>query len=895
MLTRPVVQQFGAHGQPQENVQVVFTLVNLGYSSLVIYPRIAVTATSDADGWTRAELWPNAESLARTEYEASMPDGSKHRFVLPVGESEISLIALIEARRLGPYGWTTADVNTVIDARMDLESALRIAGDATSAALVALEAAIRAQQIADIQAMVFHASGVLYLFLDLISTTDPAPLTDPKPATVGYWDVNDGEGIISDLDGRRVFATPATPTSFVEHVTWTQESFARTPGRVLIFRITPADATHSFRLGWDTGGKDTGRTPRTHALYIHETGTVRIVEESESLTGFSTYIGDETYLFAIMQRARGAHYFMAPIETPNTFERLFTTSEFASGPLYGFASNFNANFAIEGLAESRDLAAPFDEDEADALQYIAAASPGTYACSDDGIIEIEWTAQAGTTLEISPRYTDADNRLVFRCIVDTDSIALVDRILGVETAPIAANTKTFNWVPGTQYTLRLRMEAGTMQLFVEKILIMAPSYNTHIGMDDLHLNHAVDSLVFWPIHEITFPSESRFVRQRNEFWVDSITGSDTENTGAAVDVPLRSLAAAAGRASGSADLIIHINAPVATNPLREDLNWTSSRNISLVATDPDEPWGLFVSQQHTAGWVSLGGGIYSKYMPEFFTENLQNVIVTSLTDANGFELRLDYPVGLGGAGTTPAEGESGWISATSMCYVHLPGGVDPNIHTIETAIANTGIQLSSDATMTLEDGEIRYPNIYGIALSGAGTIVGTRMVSSYGMTGNFATFNGSTGIMALTLCEGVRADNDIYNIHGAATVTLLNCTGNDADDEIASAHDDTIMTIQGGRYYRAGQGGITSVDNAVQNVYDATVDHNNRNGHITNFGGISWFDATTSGEGKRNTITDNDGPGIFVRTGAAVTLGTGVDVNTSGVGFGNTDPDNLAG
>lgn len=894
MLTRTVIQDFGEHGQPQVGVEVVYTLVQLGYSSLVMFPRVSVTAVADENGRTSVDLWPNAESLARTEYEASMPDGSKHRFVLPVGESEISLISLLIAQRV-PLGWTVPDVNVVIDARMDLEAALRISGDAANAAANAATLAAMLQAIQNVYDALFHAADVNYLFLDLFSADDPAPLTFPKLATVGWWEGNDGEGILHDLDGRRFFPAPATATTFVEHVNWTQASFARAPGRAWIVRVTPATAG-SFRVGWDTAGKETGRTPRTHAVYFHgPSQTVRLIEESTDLTSFATFTIDETYDIAVVPRTRGCHYLMGPADT-GLFERLFVTDDIATGPLYGFLSNFDASWVAEGLAEARDLAPPWDVDEVDALQYIDAASPGFFECADDGIFQMKFTAQAGVTYEARLRYVDANNYIALRVIVDSNSIALIDRVAGVETTPGAANTKTLDWVPGTAYTVKVRSDGGTHQVTIGKVLSMAPIYATHTGEATVQLTHAVDQFIYWPIHDVALPSATRFVRQRNEFWVNTQTGSDTENTGASVDVPLLTVESAIGRASGSSPIIIHLATP-AGYPVRGSLLWSESKAASIVATDPDEPWLWYVSQKHTAGWNSLGGGVYSKYMPEFFTEQLQNVIVTSMTDANGFDLRLDYPTGVDVVLDNPGEGQAGWVSATMTSYIYLPGGVDPNNEVIETPIANTGIQCSGTGLLTLEDGEIRYPNIYGIAASSVGNIVATRMTSSYAMTGNFATFVGSTGTLTCTLCDGVRADNDIYSVHGGATVVLLNCTGSYSGDEIASAHDTSTMTVQGGRYHHAAQGGITSVNSATQYIYDAEVDNNaaiSPSGTGA-YGGVSFFDATVGGEIKRCFLHHNTGPGLWIKAGADVIVGTGADINTSGVGQSNTLPDDLAG
>lgn len=231
MLTRPVVQDFYKHGAPWPGAEVRYTLRTLGYTTTLMYPPVTVTVTADENGHTAVNLWPNAESMARTEYTATLPDGTTVDFVLPVGESEITLIALIMQARV-PHPWYVPGINEYIDLRLDAEAALRIAGDAAVYDVLANTSdPLLGDAKIGTRAMVPAATGrtvhsklteILSVF-DVIPETEHAAIQDRTStydcgpalaALIAYAETNAKIGILINFPaGKYQFSTPLVITN----------------------------------------------------------------------------------------------------------------------------------------------------------------------------------------------------------------------------------------------------------------------------------------------------------------------------------------------------------------------------------------------------------------------------------------------------------------------------------------------------------------------------------------------------------------------------------------------------------------------------------------------------------------------------------------------------------
>ena len=103
--------------------------------------------------------------------------------------------------------------------------------------------------------------------------------------------------------------------------------------------------------------------------------------------------------------------------------------------------------------------------------------------------------------------------------------------------------------------------------------------------------------------------------------------------------------------------------------------------LTLESADGSSAWYWYGSQNLSSGWSAAGGGVYSKsWTPQ--TNTPQTVVAYTLTDAFGYGLRLTNNTA---TPTTPAAGEFGYVDATHILYVHLPGDVSPNSYPIEAS------------------------------------------------------------------------------------------------------------------------------------------------------------------------------------------------------------------
>lgn len=75
---------------------IAFKLQPYSYTDSSVLPRSIVSVTTDENGEFEADLWVNEEGIQPCEYRCRLPSGEEVVFVLPVGEGEISLPALIE-------------------------------------------------------------------------------------------------------------------------------------------------------------------------------------------------------------------------------------------------------------------------------------------------------------------------------------------------------------------------------------------------------------------------------------------------------------------------------------------------------------------------------------------------------------------------------------------------------------------------------------------------------------------------------------------------------------------------------------------------------------------------------------------------------------------------------
>jgi hypothetical protein len=102
---------------PWKDAPVTFTRSPDAYTTTATFPGDTTTAWSNTSGIATARLWCNAEGLQPSTYTYSIPDGRFGTFVLPVGETTITLEEILAAQTVGP--WTQLDITTFLDILRD--------------------------------------------------------------------------------------------------------------------------------------------------------------------------------------------------------------------------------------------------------------------------------------------------------------------------------------------------------------------------------------------------------------------------------------------------------------------------------------------------------------------------------------------------------------------------------------------------------------------------------------------------------------------------------------------------------------------------------------------------------------------------------------------------------
>lgn len=102
-------------GTPWEDAEVTFYLKPGAYSAEATYPSGGVTVTTDVDGMYSAPLWPNAEGLEASKYLVIYPGKISREFVLPEGDTDISIRTLWESAALPGGAWSESTLATLMD------------------------------------------------------------------------------------------------------------------------------------------------------------------------------------------------------------------------------------------------------------------------------------------------------------------------------------------------------------------------------------------------------------------------------------------------------------------------------------------------------------------------------------------------------------------------------------------------------------------------------------------------------------------------------------------------------------------------------------------------------------------------------------------------------------
>lgn len=115
--TRIVTGHFEhADGSDWAGGTLAYQLMSWSYLSGSVMPSDTITDTADEDGDSATTLWTNTEGQTPTVYTVTLPDGSQAEFILPPGETPISLPELFDLYQ-ALTEWYTGDLDALFDAR----------------------------------------------------------------------------------------------------------------------------------------------------------------------------------------------------------------------------------------------------------------------------------------------------------------------------------------------------------------------------------------------------------------------------------------------------------------------------------------------------------------------------------------------------------------------------------------------------------------------------------------------------------------------------------------------------------------------------------------------------------------------------------------------------------
>lgn len=367
-------------------------------------------------------------------------------------------------------------------------------------------------------------------------------------------------------------------------------------------------------------------------------------------------------------------------------------------------------------------------------------------------------------------------------------------------------------------------------------------------------------------------------------YLDTVNGNDS-SCGLAEGRPILTMSKATELLRSIHGGTLKVEAPSA-NPIRDALLWRNEGyDITLEPLVAATDWYWYGSQPLTAGWAAEGGGVYSQAIGT----DPDRCFVPTLVDGDGFATTLDK-----NGGAAPAAGEFDYVGGT--LYVHLPGDVDPALHTIEYTVLDSVLSTYGSHGVTVKYATMRYTD-EAVAqcgeafLGGAGGVLTMEdCVTQYGESG-VATEDAGT-VVVCTRVTSQRNSNDGFNHHNQVgnppqpTMTLNDCVGSYNGDEGASPHENCILTVNIGTFSNNQQGGITGVDDSEMYLDTVLADSNMEGGAIAHYGGINYKN-NCGGTCDDCTCSNNDGPG-FVADDILLVAVTNL---TSGVAQGNTLPD----
>lgn len=397
-----------------------------------------------------------------------------------------------------------------------------------------------------------------------------------------------------------------------------------------------------------------------------------------------------------------------------------------------------------------------------------------------------------------------------------------------------------------------------------------------------------------------------------QFYVNSQTGSDANN-GYRPSTAFASLTAAFDACTGTGPYTIKVASTLA-NPVRPPAGLGSAPLAqSSGAPITVEPVGgsayIFASETFTSGWTDLGGGVYTRSLTGYWPSSMYVAVCTTLTDADGNYVKLVRD----GANTNPAAGFYGYDGNGSLggdIWIHLPGGVSANSHTMELSHTSAAIKALGAGKVTVSPGiHLMFANQAGLqagdglAEANDGYVEATSVFCEYNGQQNFYLNNvaqqNDPDFLAVSCTATNNTDNDGFSVHGGGKMRLVAPQASYNAGQGFTTHETGWLVVEGGRNGRAhhnGSGGYVGVDTSRADFTDVEADHNywNTSPAVGSAAGFSFAHAGMSGSLVNCDSHDNNARGIFTKSGSSVTVDA-ASLASSGVANGNAVADSIQG
>lgn len=304
----------------------------------------------------------------------------------------------------------------------------------------------------------------LYLFRDLFTTNQPAPLgatrnTQPGP---GQWSLVQLDGSFSIVNQKLVFPTQTTPTvgdQYGASIT----TFTRVAGRAILAEYLRDSTTGASFIGWlaSSGGAFANIESRAMLWSAALVSAINAAGNAPGLT-LAPFVGGVAYQIGLILRGAGI-FLVVKGGVYAGWTLIWPDKAGTTVTLRVGFSNTNGSGTIDNYRVV-DLPAPWTSDFGICVFRSASVSSGATATGQaNGWVAVDWTAAAGETMEVSYRRTDDNNCLKTRCIKNSNVVRTIEVNAGVETQ---RDSDAQTWTTSTIYTVTTLFDGSSISNFV---------------------------------------------------------------------------------------------------------------------------------------------------------------------------------------------------------------------------------------------------------------------------------------------------------------------------------------------------------------------------------------------------------------------------------------------